>query len=88
MLDGIVDRHGTRKVAEAYVGFLYSEEGQAIAARHYFRPRSAQAAKNANVSFPDVQLFTIEEIAGGWKKAHEKHFADNAIFDQVYKPAA
>ena len=88
LLDGMVDRHGTRRIAEAYLAFLYSETGQVIAAKHHFRPRSAQAAKSANQSFPDVKLFTVEEIGGGWRKAHEKHFADNALFDQMYKPAA
>jgi sulfate transport system substrate-binding protein len=88
VLDAVVDRNGNRRVAEAYVAFLYSEPGQVIAAKHDFRPRSANALKSANVSFPDLKLFTVEEVAGGWKKAHEKHFADNAMFDQVYKPAA
>jgi sulfate/thiosulfate transport system substrate-binding protein len=88
LLDGVVDRNGNRKMAEAYLTFLYSEHGQVLAARHYFRPRSLEAAKKANASFPAIQLFTIEEVAGDWKKAHEKHFADNALFDQVYKPSA
>ena len=88
LLDAVVDRNGNRKVAEAYLTFLYSEPGQMLAARHHFRPRSEEAAKKEKVSFPVIQLFTIEEIAGGWQKAHDKHFADNALFDQVYKPAA
>lgn len=88
LLDKVVDRNGNRKVAEAYLNFLYSETGQVLAARHHFRPRSEEAAKKANITFPAIQFFTVEEIAGSWKKAHEKHFADNAIFDQVYKPAA
>ncbi|HYI96583.1 MAG TPA: sulfate ABC transporter substrate-binding protein, partial [Bryobacteraceae bacterium] len=88
LLDGVVDRNGNRKVAEAYLQFLYSEPGQVLAARHYFRPLSDEASKKANVTFPAIQLFTIEEISGDWQKAHDKHFADNALFDQVYKPAA
>ena len=88
LIDGVVDRNGNRKVAEAYLQYLYSEPGQELAARHYFRPRSEEAAKKANVSFPSIQLFTVEEISGDWQKAHDKHFADNALFDQVYKPAA
>ncbi len=88
LIDGVVDRNGNRKVAEAYLQYLYSEPGQELAARHSFRPRSEEAAKKANVSFPSIQLFTVEEISGDWQKAHDKHFADNALFDQVYKPAA
>jgi sulfate transport system substrate-binding protein len=88
LLDGVVDRNGTRKIAEAYLAFLYSDAGQEIAAKHHFRPRSAEALRKADVSFPNLELFTVNDIGGGWKKAHEKHFADGAIFDQVYKPAA
>jgi sulfate/thiosulfate transport system substrate-binding protein len=87
LIDGVVDRNGNRRVAEAYLNFLYSDEGQVLAAQHYFRPLSEESAKRANVTFPAIRLFTVEEVAGGWKKAQEKHFADNALFDQVYKPA-
>ena len=79
VIDGVVDRHGTRKVAEAYLQFLYTDEGQRLAAKHFFRPRTAP---------PDPSLFTVEDVAGGWQKAHAKHFADGALFDQIYKPAA
>ncbi len=79
LLDAIVDRNGTRKVAQAYLQFLYSAPGQELAAKHFFRTQSAK---------PQSNLFTIDEVAGGWKKAHAKHFADGALFDQIYKPAA
>jgi sulfate/thiosulfate-binding protein len=87
LLDGVVDRNGTRKPAQAYLESLYTEPMQIIAAKHYFRPASPEASAKAGITFPQMTLFTIEEVAGGWKSAHEKHFADNAIFDQVYKPA-
>jgi sulfate transport system substrate-binding protein len=87
LVDGVVDRNGNRRVAEAYLNFLYSDEGQVLAARHFFRPLSGESAKRAGVTFPAIQLFTVEEVAGGWKKAHEKHFIDNGLFDQVYKPS-
>lgn len=88
VVDDVVDRHGTRKAAEAYVNFLYTEVAQAIAAKHYFRPRSAGAAEKAHVIFPPIKLFTLAQIAGNWQSAHQKHFAENGIFDQIYQPAS
>lgn len=87
VVDAMVERRGTRKAAEAYLQFLYEAPAQQIAARHGFRPRQAAAATAAGVTFPQIELYTVDEIAGGWKAAHAAHFADGALFDQVYKPA-
>ena len=84
VVDKVADRHGTREVAEAYLNYLYSEEGQTIAAKHFYRPRNKEvAAKFANV-FPKIELFTIDEAFGGWNAAQEKHFNDGGVFDQIY----
>jgi sulfate transport system substrate-binding protein len=86
VVDRVVDRRGTRKVAEAYLKFLYTPEGQEIAAKHYYRPRHpAVAAKYAN-RFANVRLFTIDEAFGGWGKAQKAHFSDGGSFDQIYQP--
>ncbi len=85
LVDRNVDRHGTRSVAQAYLEYLYSKEGQEIAAKHYFRPRLAAAAKQGQ-DFPPIKLFTVEEVFGGWQKAQEPHFADGGVFDQIYRP--
>jgi sulfate/thiosulfate transport system substrate-binding protein len=86
LVDKVVDRRGTRAVAEAYLAFMFSEEGQAIAARHHYRPRlPAVAARHAG-RFPALTLFTVEEVAGGWAHAHRRHFADGGIFDEIYQP--
>ena len=83
VIDKVVDKKGTRKQAESYLKFLWSEEAQEIAARHQIRPRSpALLAKYAS-DFPKVQTFTIEEIFGGWTKAQKEHFDDGAIYDQI-----
>jgi sulfate transport system substrate-binding protein len=80
-----VDARGTRAVAEAYLRFLFSPEGQAIAARHGYRPRSKEAEAAHRPPFPPVQLFTVGELFGGWEKAHAAHFADGASFDRIYQ---
>lgn len=86
VVDKSVEKHGTAEVAKAYLDYLYTDEGQEIAAKNYYRPRSeAVAAKYAD-QFPDIHLFTIDELFGGWKEAQQKHFADGGIFDQIYKP--
>ena len=85
LVDKVVDRKGTRAVAQAYLEFLYSAEGQAIAAKHYYRPRDAAALARAPVRFPDLKLVTIDEVFGGWANAHKTHFADGGTFDQVYR---
>jgi len=86
LVDAIVDRHGTRAVAEAYLAFLYSPEGQDIAARNFYRPRQRDIAQRYVEQFPQIPLFTIDEMFGGWPKTQAKHFADGGVFDQIYKP--
>jgi sulfate transport system substrate-binding protein len=86
VVDRVVDGQGTRDVAQAYLEYLYSEEGQEIAARHYFRPRLASVAAKYAAAFPKVDLFTIDELFGGWKQAQATHFADGGVFDQIYQP--
>ncbi len=84
VVDKVVDKRGTRKQATAYLDYLYSDEGQNIAGRNFYRPRNeAAAAKYANV-FAKVNLFTIDDVFGGWQKAQKAHFADGGIFDQIY----
>jgi sulfate/thiosulfate-binding protein len=84
LVDKFADKHGTRAVAEAYLQYLYSEEGQTIAARHYYRPRHPAAATASGVQLPTIELFTIDEVFGGWDKAQQIHFSDGGIFDQLY----
>ena len=85
IVDKIVDAKGTRDIAEEYLTWLYSPEGQEIAAKNFYRPRDAKIlAKYADV-FPPLTLFTIDEAFGGWVKAHNDHFADGATFDQIYR---
>jgi sulfate/thiosulfate transport system substrate-binding protein len=88
VVDKVVDKHGTRKLAEAYLKYLYSPEGQAIAAKHYYRPRDMKSVpeeyrKPFDVS--KVELFTIDEVFGGWRKAQKEHFDDGGVFDQIIK---
>jgi len=84
VVDTVVDRRGTRQIAEAYLRYLYTEEGQELAAAHYFRPRNPAVLERYREQFPDVELFTINEVFGGWSAAHEQHFADGALFDRIY----
>jgi sulfate transport system substrate-binding protein len=88
VIDANVDRKGTRKVAEAYLNYLYSDDGQSLAATWFYRPRSPQVAERFAAQFPKLKLFTIDEKFGGWAKAQATHFADGAIFDQIYQPGA
>ena len=87
-VDKNVARHGTRKQAEAYLRFLYSPEGQSLAARHFYRPAEPDkvADKTALARFPTVNQVTIDGAFGGWKKAQAEHFADGGLFDRIYKP--
>jgi sulfate/thiosulfate-binding protein len=84
IVDTVVDRRGTRQIAEAYLQHLYSKEGQELAARHYFRPRDPEVLQKYQDQFPPLTLFTINEVFGGWAVAHEQHFADGALFDRIY----
>ena len=87
VVDKVADKRGTRKVAEAYLQYLYSDEGQDIAAKHYYRPAVDKFATKYASQFPKIKLFTIDEVAGGWTKAQKAHFADGGIFDQIYNPS-
>ncbi|MDP5241390.1 sulfate ABC transporter substrate-binding protein [Uliginosibacterium sp. 31-16] len=84
VVDKVVDHHGTRKQAEAYLNYLYSPEGQDIAGKHYYRPRDQKVAAKYARQFAPVKLFTIEELFGSWAKAQKTHFADGASFDQIF----
>jgi sulfate transport system substrate-binding protein len=79
-------RHGTLELAKAYLTFLYSDEGQEIAARNYFRPRNPAIAVKFRDLFPKVNLITIDDVFGGWQKAQAKFFADGGVFDEIYAP--
>jgi sulfate/thiosulfate transport system substrate-binding protein len=84
IVDKVVDKKGTRAVATAYLEYLYSEEGQDIAGRNFYRPTSEAAKTKYTANFPKVELFTIDEAFGGWAKAAKEHFADGGTFDQIY----
>jgi sulfate transport system substrate-binding protein len=86
VVDKVVDKRGTRAVAQAYLDFLYTEAGQEVAAKHFYRPRDEKVAAKYAAQFPAVKLFTIDEVFGGWNKAQATHFADGGIFDQIYQP--
>lgn len=84
VVDTVVDRKGTREVAEAYLRFLYTPEGQRLAAKHYYRPRLPEVAAEVADQFPTVKTFTIDGVFGGWQKTQSLHFSDGGIFDQIY----
>jgi sulfate/thiosulfate transport system substrate-binding protein len=86
VVDKVAGKHGTKAVAQAYLEYLYTDVGQEIAAKHFYRPRSAAVAAKYASLFPKLQLVTVDEVFGGWKKAHAAHFADGALFDQIYQP--
>ena len=86
VVDKVASKRGTKAVAQAYLEYLYTEEGQEIAARNYYRPRLEAVAEKYADKFPKVNLFTIDEVFGGWQKAQKTHFADGGVFDQIYKP--
>jgi sulfate transport system substrate-binding protein len=86
VVDKVAQKHGTEVVAKAYLEYLYTPEGQEIAAKNFYRPRLEAVALKYASSFPKVKLFTIDEVFGGWQKAQKSHFSDNGIFDQIYQP--
>ncbi len=86
VVDKNVDKHNTRKVAEAYLQFLYTDEGQEIIAKNYYRPATDKAAAKYAAQFPKLKLFTLAEVAGNWQQAQKTHFADGGVFDQIYQP--
>jgi sulfate transport system substrate-binding protein len=84
LVDANVDKHKTRALAQAYLEFLYTAEGQEIAARHYYRPRAAPVAAKYSGQFPKLALFTVDDVFGGWQRAQKLHFDDGGTFDQIY----
>jgi sulfate/thiosulfate transport system substrate-binding protein len=85
VVDGVADKKGTRIVADAYLQHWYTKQGQEIAARNFYRPRDPEVAKAYEKSFASIQLFTIDDVFGGWAKAQKDHFAEGGIFDQIYR---
>jgi sulfate transport system substrate-binding protein len=86
VVDKVVDKRGTRKVAQAYLEYLYSPEGQEIVAKHFYRPQDAKVAAKYAKQFAKIKLVTIDKTFGGWRNAQKVHFADGGIFDQIYAP--
>jgi sulfate/thiosulfate-binding protein len=84
IVDKVVDKHGTRRVAEEYLRYLYSKEGQEIAAKHFYRPRDPEITAKHAAQFPNIPLVTIDAVFGGWTRAQATHFADNGTFDRIY----
>jgi sulfate transport system substrate-binding protein len=85
IVDKVVDKRGTRDLAEAYLQYLYSEEGQEIAAKNFYRPSNQKVSAKYGKQFPVIAMFRIDEAFGGWKNAHKIHFADGGTFDQIYQ---
>jgi sulfate transport system substrate-binding protein len=85
VVDTVVEKKGTRAAAEAYLKYWYTKEGQDIAARNSYRPRDPEVAKKYEASFAKVDLFTIDDVFGGWTKAQKEHFGEGGVFDQIYK---
>ena len=89
LVDAVVDKHGTRKVAEAYLDFLYTPAAQKIIAKNFYRPRKPESADPADLArFPRIRLVTVDQAFGGWTKAQAEHFADGGTFDQIYQPGS
>ena len=86
LIDRVADRRGTRKIAQAYLDYLYSPEGQEIAARHYYRPRLMAVAAKYAKQFPAIELFTLADVFGDWQRVQQTHFNDGGVFDQMYQP--
>ncbi|MFG1361046.1 sulfate ABC transporter substrate-binding protein [Xanthobacter pseudotagetidis] len=84
VVDKVVEKKGTREISEAYLKFLYTPAGQELAAKHYYRPRDEQVAAKHKDTFAKVDLFTIDQVFGGWQKAQKTHFGDGGVFDQIY----
>jgi sulfate transport system substrate-binding protein len=85
IVDSVADKKGTRAVAEAYLKYWYTKEGQEIAAKNSYRPRDSEIAKKYENAFAKVELFTIDDVFGGWAKAQKEHFSEGGVFDQIYK---
>ena len=87
IVDKNAAKHGSAKTAQAYLEFLYSPVGQDLAGKHYYRPRSAEAAKKYESLFPSVKMVTIDGAFGGWSAAQKEHFSDGGVFDQIFEAA-
>ena len=88
VVDKVANKHGTAAVAKAYLEFLYTEQGQEIGAKHDYRPQMKSVSDKYAKQFPQVKLFTVDEVFGGWQKAQKKHFDDGGVFDQIYQPGS
>lgn len=86
VVDTVADKHGVRKTAQAYLEYLYSETGQEICAKHFYRPSLASVAEKHAAQFPKLEMFTIKDTFGGWKQAQAKHFGDGGVFDSIFQP--
>jgi sulfate transport system substrate-binding protein len=84
VVDKYADKHGTRKVAQAYLDYLYSPEGQEIAAKNYYRPIDSAVAAKYATQFPKLELISIDKVFGGWRKVQPEHFSDGGVFDKIY----
>jgi sulfate/thiosulfate-binding protein len=87
-VDKVVDKRGTRKVAQAYLEYLYTEQGQEIIGRNFYRPVDPKIAARFSTQFPKLTLLTVDEVFGGWQRAQKTHFADGGVFDQIYQPGS
>jgi sulfate transport system substrate-binding protein len=85
VVDKVVDKRGTRVLAQAYLEYLYTPEGQEITAKNFYRPRLSEIAKKYGKNFAQVKLFTVDEVFGGWGKIQKAHFDDGGVFDQIYQ---
>jgi len=85
VVDKVVDKRGTREVADAYLKYEYTPEGQTIAAENYYRPRDPAVAKKFAAQFPNIKLYTVDQIAGGWPEAQKEHFSNGGVYDQINK---
>ena len=88
LIDSVVDRKGTRAVAEAYIDYLYTPEGQDIVARNFFRPANAEVMARYPEQFPEIRMFTVDAVFGGWARAQAEHFADGGIYDRLFLAAS
>jgi sulfate transport system substrate-binding protein len=88
IVDKVAAKHGTAAMAKAYLEFLYTEQGQEIGAKRFYRPRLKSIADKYASQFPKINLFTVDEVFGGWQTAQKKHFSDGGIFDQIYQPGS
>jgi sulfate transport system substrate-binding protein len=86
VVDKVAKKHGTTELAKAYLEYLYSDEGQDIAGRNFYRPRNETVAARYAANFSQLKLVKVDEVFGGWQKAQKKFFGDGGVFDQIYQP--